>query len=143
MPLRAASVDLVIDKGTINSILADRAYRRQERAARRGAVLLDARAVMAEARRLLRRGGVFALVSGTDKRRRLGLDEAGWRVRERQLAVPGEGGRLTHLLLYSCTATGRAEEAEEEGSGAGGGVAGRTDQTQTDTEEAAAPKSEL
>ena len=121
LPLATASADLVLDKGTINSIIADRGYRRRERAARRPQVLLDARAVVAEARRILRPGGIFALVSGTDKRDKLELDglDLAWRVDERMLTVRPGGAtgpaRATRLLLYVCTVL---EEHQEQPSDA-------------------------
>ena len=129
LPLATASADLVLDKGTINSIIADRGYRRRERAARRPQVLLDARAVVAEARRVLRPGGVFALVSGTDKRAKLELDrrDLAWRVDERALTVrPGGAAgsaRATRLLLYVCTALDEREEWPSGGAEPAAGIA--------------------
>ena len=93
LPLPAAQFDLVVDKGTINAMLADRGYRRAARMARRDLVLGDAQQVAAEARRLLRPGGLFVLVSGTDKRKLLGLDHAnsGWRQPVELLEVDARG----------------------------------------------------
>ncbi len=124
LPLPAAHFDLVVDKGTINAMLADRGYRRAARMARRDLVLGDAQRVAAEARRLLRPGGLFVLVSGTDKRKLLGLDHAnsGWRQPVELLEVdapparPGARPRLVfvHVANASVVEAAAAAGAQRE-----------------------------
>ena len=124
LPLPAAQFDLVVDKGTINAMLADRGYRRAARMARRDLVLGDALRVVAEARRLLRPGGLFVLVSGTDKRKLLGLDHAnsGWRQPVELLEVdapparPGARPRLVfvHVANASVIEAAAADGAQRE-----------------------------
>ena len=87
-------------------------------------VLGDAQRVAAEARRLLRPGGIFVLISGTDKRKLLSMDGAtsGWRQPVELLEVdapparPGARPRLVfvHVANASVVEAAAAEGAQRE-----------------------------